>query len=59
MSGEDKLKNTTEKVTGKIKETVGDATDDRSMEAEGKREQSAADLKNAGEKIKDAFRPSP
>ena len=56
MSGEDKLKNTTEKVTGKIKEQVGKATDDESMEARGQAEQSKSDLKQAGEKVKDAFK---
>ena len=56
MSAQDKAKNTTEKVVGKIKEESGKVTDDESAEAEGKAEQAAADLKNAGEKVKDVFK---
>ena len=56
MSGIDKLKNTAEDAKGKIKESVGRATDDDSMENEGKADQAKSDLKNAGEKVKDAFK---
>jgi uncharacterized protein YjbJ (UPF0337 family) len=56
MSTQDKAKNTAEKVTGKVKEHVGQATDDESLEAEGQADQAAGDLKNAGEKVKDAFK---
>jgi uncharacterized protein YjbJ (UPF0337 family) len=56
MGAQDKLKNQTDKVTGKIKEEVGDKTDDRDMEARGVAEQKTADLKQAGEKVKDAFK---
>jgi uncharacterized protein YjbJ (UPF0337 family) len=52
----DKMKNAAEEVKGKVKETTGDATDDKDLQAEGKGEQTAADLKQAGEKAKDAFR---
>jgi uncharacterized protein YjbJ (UPF0337 family) len=31
-------------------------TDDERLEAEGKRDQSEADLRKAGEKVKDAFK---
>jgi uncharacterized protein YjbJ (UPF0337 family) len=41
---------------GKAKEEAGRATDNRDLEAEGKRDQSKADLKDAGEKVKDAFK---
>ena len=41
---------------GKAKEAAGKATDDEQLEAEGKVDQSKADLKQAGEKVKDAFR---
>ena len=34
----------------------GDATDDRDMQAEGKKDQAAGNLKQAGEKVKDAFK---
>ena len=40
---------------GKVKETVGKQTDDKSLEAEGKSDQSKSDLKDAGEKVKDAL----
>ena len=41
---------------GKAKEKLGDATDNRDLQAEGKKDQSKADLKQAGEKVKDAFK---
>ncbi len=55
MGMDDKLKNSAESGLGKAKEKLGDASDDHSLEAEGKRDQSKADLKQAGEKVKDAF----
>ncbi len=56
MSGLDKAKNAIQDAAGKAKETVGKATGDHSTEAEGKTDQTSADLKNAGEKVKDAFK---
>jgi uncharacterized protein YjbJ (UPF0337 family) len=56
MGLDDKLKNTAEDVQGQAKEKVGDATDDKDMQAEGKTDQSKANLKQAGEKVKDAFK---
>jgi uncharacterized protein YjbJ (UPF0337 family) len=56
MSGQDKAKNKAEEVTGKVKEEFGEATDNTDLEAEGKADQAKADLKQAGEKIKDAFK---
>ena len=56
MSGTDKLKNQTESLKGKAKETVGGARDDESLQAEGRTDQQAADVKQAGEKVKDAFK---
>jgi uncharacterized protein YjbJ (UPF0337 family) len=53
---DDKVKHSTEGGLGKAKEKLGDATNDRSLEAEGKRDKSKADLKQAGEKVKDAFK---
>ncbi len=52
----DKAKNAAEDMAGKAKEGVGKATDDEQMEAEGRTDQSKADLKNAGENVKDAFK---
>lgn len=56
MSATDKAKNAVEDVGGKAKEAVGRATGDTSTENEGKKDQSKADLKNAGENVKDAFK---
>jgi uncharacterized protein YjbJ (UPF0337 family) len=56
MSATDKTKNTIEDVEGKAKEAAGRVTGDRSTEAEGRADQTKADLKNAGEKVKDAFK---
>ena len=55
MSFIDKAKNTAEKVAGEVKETVGKATDDKDLEAEGKTDQTKGSLKNVGEDVKDAF----
>ena len=56
MSATDKIKNAAEDVTGKVKEAVGKGTDNEKLEAEGKGDQAKADLKDAGEKVKDAFK---
>ena len=40
---------------GKVKETVGHVTGDKEVERQGKNDQRKADLKQAGEKVKDAF----
>jgi uncharacterized protein YjbJ (UPF0337 family) len=56
MSGDDKARNTAERLKGKAKETTGRATDDETLEAEGRGEKAKGDIKQAGEKIKDAFR---
>ena len=52
----DKAKHTTESGVGKAKEATGKASDDEKLEAEGKNDQSKADLKKAGDKVKDAFK---
>ncbi|NUR97683.1 MAG: CsbD family protein [Kribbellaceae bacterium] len=51
-----KMKNAAEAAKGKVKEATGDATDNRDLQAEGQAEKSKADLKQAGEKVKDAFK---
>ena len=55
MGMDDKLKHSAEGSLGKAKEKLGDATDDESLQAEGQKDKSKADLKQAGEKVKDAF----
>jgi uncharacterized protein YjbJ (UPF0337 family) len=49
----DKAKNKAEELAGKAKAAVGDATDNRDLEAEGRMEESKADVKQAGENLKD------
>ncbi len=56
MGLDDKIKNTAEDLTGKGKEATGEATDNDRMEAEGKNDQAKSDVKQAGEKVKDAFK---
>jgi uncharacterized protein YjbJ (UPF0337 family) len=56
MGMDDKAGNKAEDLKGKVKESTGKATDDESMEAEGKTDQSKSSLKQAGENVKDAFK---
>ncbi|TQN37392.1 CsbD-like protein [Blastococcus colisei] len=56
MSGTDKLTNKIEELSGKGKQTVGDATDNRDLQAEGQKEESKGNLKQGVENIKDAFK---
>ena len=52
----DKAKNTAQDLAGKAKEVVGDVTNNDELKAEGKKDQAAADVKQAGENVKDAFK---
>ncbi len=52
----DKMENMKDDLTGKGKEATGKATDNERLEAEGQTDQSKADLKQAGENVKDAFK---
>lgn len=56
MGMTDKAKNEAEIAKGKVKEGVGDATDNERMQAEGEADQASGNMKQAGEKVKDAFR---
>ncbi|GAA4244927.1 CsbD family protein [Dactylosporangium darangshiense] len=56
MALDDKVDNKVEETGGQIKETVGKATGDEDLEAEGKGDQASGNLKQAGEKIKDVFK---
>ncbi len=56
MSGIDKMKNKAEELSGQGKEAVGDATNDRDLQAEGQKDQAKGNVKQAGEKIKDVFK---
>ncbi|SDX24386.1 CsbD-like [Arthrobacter sp. yr096] len=50
----DKIKNAAEEAVGKVKEKAGETSGNPDLQAEGQAEQSAANLKQAGEKVKDA-----
>ena len=52
----DKISNKVEELTGKGKAAAGDATDDRSLQAEGEADQTSANAKQSGEHVKDALR---
>ena len=56
MSSVNKVKNKAQAAKGHVKEAAGKATNDRSLEAKGKKDKAAGNVKQAGEKVKDAFR---
>jgi uncharacterized protein YjbJ (UPF0337 family) len=56
MGLDDKISNKTEELKGQGKETVGRATDDEELEAEGHVDQAKGNVKQVGEKIKDVFK---
>lgn len=56
MSTSDKAENKAEEIKGKAKETTGRAVGNESLEAEGVTDQTKANVKQAGEKVKDAAR---
>jgi len=56
MGTDDKIDNAAEEAKGNVKEGLGKLTDNESLEAEGKGDTAAANLKQAGEKVKDAFK---
>lgn len=56
MGAVDKAKDKAEELGGEAKEKAGQATGDRRLEAEGKTDQVSGNLKQAGEKVKDAFK---
>ena len=56
MGAVDKIKNKLQGAKGQAKEQTGKATGDESLAAEGKSDQTAGSLKQAGENIKDIFK---
>jgi uncharacterized protein YjbJ (UPF0337 family) len=56
VGDDDKTRNKVEELRGKAKEKVGRATDDPALEEQGRRDQTTSNLKQAGEKVKDAFK---
>ena len=53
---ENKAHNKIDEVGGKLKEVVGKFTGDENGENDGKFDQLMANLRDAGEKVKDAFK---
>jgi uncharacterized protein YjbJ (UPF0337 family) len=56
MTTDDKFDHKAEELKGKAKETYGKVADDEEAETEGKAEQTKANLKQAADKVKDAFK---
>lgn len=56
MGKKDKAKNRAQIGKGKVKATVGEVTGDAALENEGNADQMKGNLKQAGEKVKDAFK---
>ena len=54
MGFDDKLDNEKDRLAGRGKEVAGAATDNEQLRAEGRGQQTEADVKDAGEKVKDA-----
>ena len=52
----DKAKNAAQDIAGKAKEVAGEVTNNDELKAEGKKDQAASDVKQAGENVKDAFK---
>lgn len=52
----DKIKHKAQEIQGKAKKKRGESTGDDSKRAEGQSDQSKANLKQAGDKAKDAFK---
>lgn len=50
----DKVKHSAEGAAGKVKEAAGKLTGNEHLEAKGRREQAAAEVKKAGDKLGDA-----
>jgi uncharacterized protein YjbJ (UPF0337 family) len=56
MAADDKISNKAQEIKGKVKEALGEANNDPELRAEGRKDQTMGHLKNAGEKVKDAFK---
>jgi len=56
MATEDKAVNKVTELKGKAKKAAGQAIGNEQMEAEGQADETKGNLKQAGEKVKDAFK---
>jgi uncharacterized protein YjbJ (UPF0337 family) len=56
MATTDKAKNIAQQAKGKLKESVGKVSGNNKLRIEGKADQVKGNVRQAGEKLKDAFR---
>ena len=56
MSLADKVRNKTQEMRGRVKRNTGEVSGDPYLQRKGRADERKANLKQAGEKIKDAFR---
>jgi uncharacterized protein YjbJ (UPF0337 family) len=56
VSFADKFRNKAQEMRGRIKRNTGEVTGNRGLQAEGWVDEVKGNLKQAGEKVKDAFR---
>lgn len=56
MTNMDKAKNKAEEIEGRAKQAAGAVRGDRAQQREGRVEETKGNLKQAGEKVKDALR---
>jgi len=56
MSDADKARNEVQQAKGRVKEWVGDKTDNERLEAEGTADRAEGNVKQAGEHVKDAVK---
>ena len=56
MGAKGKAANKVQEAKGKLKKKTGEAVGNPRLEAEGRADQTAGNLKQAGEKVKDAFK---
>ena len=56
MAMGDRISNKAEELSGKGKQTVGDATGNDDLKGEGEQDKATGNLKQAGEKIKDVVK---
>ena len=51
-----KIDNKTDEVKGKVEQSVGKATDDEDLQRKGQKDETKGNVKQAGQKLKDAFK---
>jgi uncharacterized protein YjbJ (UPF0337 family) len=56
MGLDDKIKNAVQDIAGKAKEALGEHRGDEDLRREGEADQTKANVKKAGENVKDAFK---